>query len=276
MPSILIGCIFVADFMNCTLDNSLIEKTNFTLSNFRNTSLQNTVLDCCALYSVSIQDCTLQDMAIVDTDILKVSFDDKQRSTVSEKTFIDYKIKTKKRDIDKKNSSGWIAASYDGMYLDKTMSIRGFSDLFSQNGYPDISGELFYRAKILERTGVHGHEKVKPWIGFLLCGYGERPSFAFLVIVLSTLLFALLYMFAGVDAAGDYIKYSLGGSTPFPRVISDYWKCVFFSITTFSTVGYGNYVPAESMSMLLAAIQMFFGVSLCALWTGCFFRKIAR
>ena len=63
---------------------------------------------------------------------------------------------------------------------------------------------------------------------------------------------------------------------PAIKVICDYGKCLFFSITTFSTVGYGNYVPLGICSMFVSGLHMFVGVSLCALWTGCIFRKISR
>ncbi len=83
-------------------------------------------------------------------------------------------------------------------------------------------------------------------------------------------------MFSGIDAGGEVIKYSIGGTTPILQVLYDYGKCVFFSITTFSTVEYGNYVPIGCVSMILSGLHMLIGVSLCALLTGCVFRKIAR
>lgn len=39
---------------------------------------------------------------------------------------------------------------------------------------------------------------------------------------------------------------------------------------------YGNYVPLGAYSSLLAAVHMFMVVGLCALWTGCIFRKLSR
>ena len=83
-------------------------------------------------------------------------------------------------------------------------------------------------------------------------------------------------MFSGIDAAGEIIKYSFNGNTPVMVVVCDYGKCLFFSVTTFSTVGYGNYVPLGTLSMIISGIHMIVGVSLCALWTGCIFRKISR
>ena len=83
-------------------------------------------------------------------------------------------------------------------------------------------------------------------------------------------------MFSGINAAGNIIKYSFGGGALLKDIICDYGKCLFFSITTFSTVGYGNYVPLGAVSMVVSGIHMIIGVCLCALWTGCIFRKISR
>jgi len=96
-------------------------------------------------------------------------------------------------------------------------------------------------------------------------------------IIATTFLFGLIYMYTGISSEYS-IDYSIIGGSPvgFIKAISDYGKCLFFSVTTFSTVGYGNYIPSGVLSMIISGIHMIIGISLCALWTGCIFRKIAR
>jgi uncharacterized protein YjbI with pentapeptide repeats len=275
-PTIFEGCVFVCDFVNCDVEYSLFERANFTLSNFKKSSLQYSVMNTCAMSSVQMQDCNLRDFSIRNTDIIDILFPDEQLTTVNENTLLDYSIKAKRKNANQKNDSGWIASSYDDMCLKKAQTIRNISRLFGECGYSDCEGELFYRAKRAELKGLHGDDKFKSVIALIICGYGERPSFTLLSIIIFTLLSGLLYMFSGIDAGGEVIKYSLGGTTPILQVLYDYGKCVFFSITTFSTVGYGNYVPIGCISMILSGVHMLIGVSLCALLTGCIFRKIAR
>lgn len=97
-------------------------------------------------------------------------------------------------------------------------------------------------------------------------------------IIASTMIFTIIYMLTGIDAAGRLIDYTLlsSHSVGFITILSDFGKCLFFSVTTFSTVGYGNYVTIGTLSMIISGVHMIIGVSLCALWTGCIFRKIVR
>lgn len=275
-PTIFEKCIFVADFSDCDLENTLFERVNFTLSKFQRTSLQYSIMTTCAISSTEMKDCNLQDFTIYKTDILDISFTDERLTTVNENTFIDYLIKSKRKDADKKNESGWKANNYDDMCLKNSKTIKNFARLFSENEYPDYEGEYFYRAKKTEFKALHGGDKIKSVISLLLCGYGERPSFTLGTILISMFIFGFIYMFSGIDAAGDIIKYSFNGNTSVMEAVCDYGKCLFFSVTTFSTVGYGNYVPLGTLSMIISGIHMIVGVSLCALWTGCIFHKISR
>lgn len=276
VPTIFYKCIFVATFSECMLENTLFEQVNFTLSKFQQTSLQHSIMTTCAISGTEIKDCVLQDFSIYRTDILDISFTDERLTTVNEKTFIDYLIKSKRKDIKKRNASGWIVGNYDDMCSKNSKSIRGLAKLFSENGYTEYEGEYFYRAKKNELKGLHGFDKLKSFISLVLCGYGERPSFTMGTILFSIIVFAFIYMFSGINAADKLIKYPFNGHIPLMEMVCDYGKCLFFSVTTFSTVGYGNYVPLGTLSMIVSAIQMIIGVSLCALWTGCIFRKISR
>ena len=83
-------------------------------------------------------------------------------------------------------------------------------------------------------------------------------------------------MLCGIQADCRIINYPCNEAVGICNIISDLGKCMFFSVTTFSTVGYGNYVPLGTSSMIFSAIHMILGVGLCALWTGCMLRKLLR
>lgn len=271
-------CIFVGEFNKCDLENVLFEQCNFTMSKFRDSLLQKAVFYVCAICRGEIKDCRLQGMVIGRTDILDITFIDERASSVDENTLIDHRIISKRKDSNKKNEAGWIPGDFDDLCLKKSQTLRGFSKLFGLNGYPDLEGEMFYLTKKIELKALHCLKKIKSVIALMLCGYGERPLFTFCTMIVSILLFGIIYMFAGVhigDGIPD-IRYSLNNTVGSSQILRDFGKCTFFSLTTFSTVGYGNYVPLGTVGMVISGIQMMWGVSLCALWTGCIFRKIAR
>ncbi|MBT3137219.1 potassium channel family protein [Alteromonas sp. ALT199] len=77
----------------------------------------------------------------------------------------------------------------------------------------------------------------------------------FTVLILSIKLFAALYMLGKVaDSNGN--------------IISSVWDHVYFSTVTVTTLGYGNIVPANTFTEVVASIQAIIGFSGFAALTG--------
>lgn len=268
-------CMLRADFSDCRLDNSRIANI-YIEARFERCNLTNAVWDHCGIVDCDIMECELDGFGIVNSEKVNIKFSDQRLSTVGERTFIDYRIK--------KHSVGKLDERERNDYLellrDKATTLHGVASVFEKNGLANHAGEYYYQAKSLEYRTLPkwSGEKFTDWIKWALCGYGERPLHTFFTIVVSTLFFAVLYFFGGIDANGCVINYSIAklGNTSILQIMRDYGHCIFFSVTTFSTVGYGNYVPLGACSSLFAAVHMVMGVGLCALWTGCIFRKLSR
>lgn len=268
-------CMLGANFIACRLDNSRIANI-YIDAWFEGCILENAVWDHCVIRDCGVAGCELDGFGIVNSERVNIKFSDQKLSTVGEKTFIDYRIK--KRRVSTLDEKEW----YDYLELlgDKAATLHGLASVFEKNGLANHAGEYYYQAKSLEYRTLPkwSVEKFTDWIKWALCGYGERPSHTFFTIVASTLFFAVLYFFGGIDANGYIIDYSIAklGEAGILQIMRDYGHCLFFSVTTFSTVGYGNYVPLGAYSSLFAAVHMITGVGLCALWTGCIFRKLSR
>jgi len=278
-PTIFKSCTFVGAFLNCDIEYCLFEKVCFTLSKFEKCSLHASVFNMCALSSVDIKDCNMSSFGIINTDILELSFSDERKSIVDENTFIDFKINSKEKNNKAEiiTASGWKPDSFDDMCLKKAKSIKAVSRIFELNNLNDFGGEYFYQSKLIERKALHKLPKLVSTIELASCGYGERPSFTMLTIIVITFLFGLIYMFTGINADGLLIKYTIVNGHPvgFFKAIADYGQCLYFSIIT-GTIGYGNYDPIGMFSKIFSSLQMILGIGLFALWTGCIFRKMTR
>ncbi len=129
--------------------------------------------------------------------------------------------------------------------------------------------------------------KIMDLLSKYIVGYGEKPQnvlfFSFILISI----FAYLYMIAGlrfninVDCTMNYhrtIKYSLLdiSNLDFKEFMSDYFQAWYFSIVTFTTVGYGDIIPINYHGKVLASIEMFLGVTVIATWTSTVVRKMSR
>jgi inward rectifier potassium channel len=80
-------------------------------------------------------------------------------------------------------------------------------------------------------------------------------------------LFALAYVAIGKEAlSGEYHGVFM----------ADFFKAYFFSIQTFTTVGYGSVSPICFTSNMIAAFEALFGLLIFALATGLYYAKFTR
>lgn len=110
-----------------------------------------------------------------------------------------------------------------------------------------------------ESLGKHGKACAK-WLASLffagLWGYGEKPQRLMLAMVFSILFFGLL----------QYSLNALPGN--------GFWEHVYFSGTTFLTVGYGDFVPTTPLTRGLAVFEAAMGVMLLGMLIASWTKKI--
>ena len=86
--------------------------------------------------------------------------------------------------------------------------------------------------------------------------------------LMCNLLFALGFYLIG----SDHLNGVAGGLPPW----EDYLQCFYFSVQTFTTVGYGAIAPQSLAANTLAALLALFGWVALALVTGLFFARFSR
>ena len=59
------------------------------------------------------------------------------------------------------------------------------------------------------------------------------------------------------------------------RILVDFLEALYFSLVTFTTVGYGDIIPV-GVSIILSSIEMILGVTMVGIWTATLARKITR
>ena len=117
------------------------------------------------------------------------------------------------------------------------------------------------------------------------CGYGERPKRvfvnAFIIIILFTLLYASfdgiqktndLHAEEGAEDGEDNVGDKDGNGEDYDP---SFRECLYFSVVTFTTLGYGDYSP-KSGFQLIAVIEAFLGAFTIALFVLVFGRKVMR
>ena len=273
-------CNIMADFRKCDLDYSYFERTRIMLSKFSMCSMKQSYLTSCSISGMTLKDCQLQGAITYNADVMEIVLSDECGSVVNEETYFDPYVHTSKPKPGEiiRTGANTLVENYAEMLAEKAKSLRAISNLFEQNDYSNLAGEYYYHSKCVEHNALQGKQRILSSLIWGLCGYGERPMNTLVCIGASIVLWALVYLLAGFEIDHEVLCLSelIASNSPITEIIKAFGHSLFFSITTFSTVGYGNYVPAGAFSLIASGVQMLVGVSLTALWTGCIFRKITR
>ncbi|MBO2630024.1 ion channel [Shewanella algae] len=107
----------------------------------------------------------------------------------------------------------------------------------------------------------------------LFCGYGEDPLRVVIFSLALVFVCAFIYCFTGVSYDGRIHQFAPG------RAITDYLSlfgnCLYYSVVTFTTLGYGDFTPV-GFSRAVAAIEAFTGSFTIALFVVVFVKKMTR
>lgn len=107
----------------------------------------------------------------------------------------------------------------------------------------------------------------------LFCGYGEDPLRVVLFSCLLILFSTFFYYFLGLRFAGEFHVFSMQQSLE--QNIIFFFECLYYSVVTFTTLGYGDFIPV-GFSRLVAAFEAFTGSFTLALFVVVFVKKMTR
>ena len=151
-------------------------------------------------------------------------------------------------------------------------SLRKVSEL---QGLFELAGYFFYEEMIMRRYQMHkwSIERGVSKMVDIFCGYGERPlrviffSLSFIVVC------GVAYFLLGVSDGGQLVV--MNQSESWSANLINFSKSLYFSVVTFTTLGYGDLVPL-GVSRLVAAIEAFAGSFTLALFVVVFVKKMTR
>lgn len=107
----------------------------------------------------------------------------------------------------------------------------------------------------------------------LFCGYGEAPLRIVGISLLIILCCAVMYTFTGLKFEGTTHIYD--ATLPFIDNLNFFLSSLYYSVVTFTTLGYGDYTPV-GISRLIAAAEAFTGSFTIALFVVVFVKKMTR
>ena len=249
-------------FKNCNLESNVFKECKIINLKFIDSNLENVIFSNMFISNNKISDCNFKGVKIINSDIEKFKFEDKNITKLDEYVFIDTII------IDKK---------YKNSYDETSKVYKNISNKLNENNLLNYASEYHYLSRCIENKSLTGIDKIKSTICWLICGYGERPTYALITSLEIIFAFAVLYMFTGISVNGVDISYIEVFSYGFSQrnIITDFMNCLYFSTVTFTTVGYGDITPLNT-SVFFSGVEMFLGLTMMGIWTATLARKITR
>ena len=255
------GCILKGAYLrgaileNTRLDKACLQDSDLTGANLQNTKLWNSNLQGADLKRTNLRDAEFNEKTVLhNVNLFQCRFDN---ST----------LKYAYEQLDKK-----VIHEREQKYSEAKNIYVVLKNYFRQEGMYDISGEYYYREKLMETKCNLKDKKYFKWISNmflnLVAGYGERPL-------------RVLIWWAGIILGYSFIYYFYNGI--YIRIVNNinsynpkFLEALYFSIVTFTTLGFGDLAPKPGFFQLFASFEALLGAIFMAMFIFVFARKMIR
>ncbi len=152
---------------------------------------------------------------------------------------------------------------------------RNLRQTSEKQGLFEFAGRFFQKEMTMRRKQLpkFSHKRIISKLVDIFCGYGERPLKVIIFSLFIITLFATLYFFAGLSFMGESLSFDSQLSAW--ENIKIFFSALYFSVVTFTTLGYGDLVPL-GFTRALAALEAFMGSFTLALFVVVFVKKMTR
>ncbi len=150
---------------------------------------------------------------------------------------------------------------------------RNLKESYKNEGDYETAGEFFIREMAVKRRAAWMDREYGYWVMSNviagLCGYGERPTRVIFWWFAFVLTYAVVYFGGQLIAPSDGTEMEYAGWRGF-------LTCLYFSVVTFTTLGFGDFQPVTDAGRAVASVEAFTGAFMIALFVLVFGRKMIR
>ena len=254
------NCTIYAQFFCSNISYVIFQKSKSKDSSFKQTDMTSAIICDSELDCIDIVDSDLSGIKIVRTYIKDLEFNDKDKSKLDPKSFID-KIQVREKTKEE----------YEGLY----MVYQTFADKFKENNLNNNFGEYFYQCKVVQRKSLKGLSKFASFIYWATSGYGERIVFSLITSLIIIFIFAFIYLFSGIEVNSEYIQYWFGSGHSISHFIPNFNEALNLSVGMFGGIGINETIPVER-TLIISDIEMVIGVIMVGIGIGTLTRKLVR
>jgi uncharacterized protein YjbI with pentapeptide repeats len=253
-----------ADFSNADLKDSTLEFAHLRDCNFRGAYMKRANLKRTFLGGANLRNANL-----TNATMKYAEFDSKSNLLNANllQCKLDYStLKNCRHKLDRV-----VIQERDGNIVEASDVYLNLKNYFRGEGLYEISGDYYFREKLMERKMNYSSKKLFNkllWLKSLaysaLCGYGEKPYRVILSSLVIIFMFGLIYwMFSGLESGTN------NGI--------NWYDNFYFSVVTFTTLGFGDIHPIDSIFIKFCTmLEAFTGAFMIALFVLTFGRRMLR
>ena len=122
-------------------------------------------------------------------------------------------------------------------------------------------------------------EKIFNFLEKYIIGYRKKSFRVFIISIFIISMFAFFYCIAGVKTLNNeliYIDFKNIGTYSVLDIFKIYFEMWYFSLVTFSTLGYGDVIPYNSFGKILTITEVFTGIGMVAIWTSLIIKRMIK
>lgn len=261
-----------ARFHDCNFQEADFERTNVTQANFEKCNFERAVFASAGGYDTKFIDCILKDVCFFDTVLIGTDFSGSDLSGVYleeaylERLKVNYNTKL---DLALKKTWGNRKLSP----RQEPELLKAFRIAYANSELWDIADRYLYLERVANRKYLLWPKAItekklssidtwfKDYLWGFTAGYGVRPSRIWLVGFIVALFFSIIYFLAGN-----------------PNCQNRFATSLYFSFTTFATLGYGDlaYNDSRWIMRLISTAEAWSGAVSISMFVAVMARKVLR
>ncbi len=251
------------------LEGARLDKANLERCHLEKAHLYGASLKGANLFNANLQNANLKKSNLINAQLLEVKLQGAKLLGVNLGEKLVNEIEAIK--LEQKKQLGKAKEKYQ----EAEEIYRNFRLNFQSNGLFDDASHCLYKEMVMRRKKMPKYS-IKRFLSKLidlLCGYGEKPYRVLASAFTLVFTISVLQFFAGLKLKDEILKIDLEQS--FQTNLYEYFACLYFSVVSFTTRGFGDITP-YGFSRLFAATEAFIGAFMIALFVLVFVKKMIR
>lgn len=243
--------------------------SNFYRANLQGAHLFNSTIKNASLMKADLRDANLHCCKLEDTNLLGMKLD----KTRIDNLYLGDKLLQEKQanealrqqDLDEAND----------LFLQSEEIYRLLRKGAEQQGLFEMAGKYTYNELRMRHAQYPKFSKRRLVSSFvdMLCGYGEKPENVIRFSLGMIIACAICYFLFGINYNDGLIQFS--SQATWSENLSTLLNCIYFSVVTFTTLGYGDITPT-GITRLIATVEAFTGSFSLALFVVVFVKRMTR